>query len=208
MKLKTLVTSSLLAVAATVATPAMAATNFFTSFDSIAVAPGGFIVVPSAEGWMATGGAGIEIQNNAAGLPFSSPNLVELDSHNNSQMSRMLEAGIYTLTWYYSPRPNQPAATNPIEVSLDSLGTLFTNTGAGVGNTAWMQYSASFTLLESTMLRFTATGTNDSLGGYLDDIRLVGSAVPEPSTWAMMLFGFGLVGFVARKRKNTRLSFA
>ncbi|WP_428332922.1 PEPxxWA-CTERM sorting domain-containing protein [Novosphingobium sp.] len=30
------------------------------------------------------------------------------------------------------------------------------------------------------------------------------SAVPEPSTWAMMLVGFGLVGFGMRKRSNVR----
>lgn len=208
MKLKTLMLSSLAAAAASVATPAMAVTNFFTSFDSIPVASGGYVILPSAEGWLATGGDGIEIQNNAAGLPFSSPNLVELDSNNNSQMSRMLDAGNYTLTWYYSPRPNQPASTNPIVVSLDSLGMLFTNSGTGVANTSWMQYSSTFTLTSATMLRFTATGTNDSLGGYLDDIRLVGTAVPEPSTWAMLIFGFGLVGFVSRRRRSERLSFA
>lgn len=208
MKLKTLMLSSLAAVAAMTATPAMAVTNFFTSFDSIAVAPGNYVILPSAEGWLATAGDGIEIQNNAAGLPFSSPNLVELDSNNNSQMSRLLDAGVYTLSWYYSPRPGQPAETNPIVVSLDSLGTLFTNMGAGVGNTSWMQYSSTFTLTSSTMLRFTAVGTNDSLGGYLDDIRLVGTAVPEPSTWAMLIFGFGLVGFVARRRRNEGLAFA
>jgi hypothetical protein len=28
-------------------------------------------------------------------------------------------------------------------------------------------------------------------------------AVPEPSTWAMMLFGFGAVGFAMRRRKDT-----
>ena len=27
------------------------------------------------------------------------------------------------------------------------------------------------------------------------------SAVPEPATWAMMLFGFGLVGFLMRRRR-------
>ncbi len=30
------------------------------------------------------------------------------------------------------------------------------------------------------------------------------SAVPEPATWAMMLVGFGMVGFAMRKRSNVR----
>jgi hypothetical protein len=29
------------------------------------------------------------------------------------------------------------------------------------------------------------------------------SAVPEPATWLMMIFGFGLTGFALRRRRNT-----
>ena len=32
-------------------------------------------------------------------------------------------------------------------------------------------------------------------------------AVPEPSTWAMMLIGFGSVGFVMRRRRQTKMTF-
>lgn len=32
--------------------------------------------------------------------------------------------------------------------------------------------------------------------------NIAGSAVPEPATWAMMLFGFGAVGFGMRRRRN------
>jgi hypothetical protein len=45
-------------------------------------------------------------------------------------------------------------------------------------------------------------------GGELDDIRQVrlegvASAVPEPSTWAMMILGFFGVGYMAYRRKNS-----
>ena len=33
------------------------------------------------------------------------------------------------------------------------------------------------------------------------------AAVPEPSTWAMMLLGFGAIGWVLRRRKRTGLAF-
>ena len=36
----------------------------------------------------------------------------------------------------------------------------------------------------------------------------VNSAVPEPSTWAMLLFGFGIVGFALRRRISRTAAFA
>ena len=37
--------------------------------------------------------------------------------------------------------------------------------------------------------------------GFSDSI-LVGGAIPEPATWAMMLLGFGAVGFAMRRRRR------
>jgi len=34
------------------------------------------------------------------------------------------------------------------------------------------------------------------------------AAVPEPTAWAMMIGGFGLVGFSLRRRTNTKVAFA
>lgn len=42
---------------------------------------------------------------------------------------------------------------------------------------------------------------NGSYGGNLTFIPTT-SAVPEPATWAMMLFGFGAIGFGMRRRKG------
>jgi hypothetical protein len=49
-------------------------------------------------------------------------------------------------------------------------------------------------------------------GGILylnvDGINLA-NAVPEPSTWAMMLLGFAVLGFLAhRRRRQTKLAWA
>jgi PEP-CTERM motif len=38
--------------------------------------------------------------------------------------------------------------------------------------------------------------------------RVATAAVPEPSTWAMMIFGFGVLGGVMRQRKRLNVSFA
>jgi hypothetical protein len=36
----------------------------------------------------------------------------------------------------------------------------------------------------------------------------VAGAVPEPSTWAMMILGFAGLGFMAYRRKQTGLAFS
>ena len=57
----------------------------------------------------------------------------------------------------------------------------------------------------------------DGLGGQggfeLDNVVLNSAvaAVPEPATWAMMLVGFGGIGFAMRRRKNgvtTRVAYS
>ena len=185
--------------------PAQAVTEFQTNFDSIAVPAGSFIIVPTAEGWTATAGDGIEIQNNAAGSPFSETNLVELDSNNNSAMSRLIDAGDYNLTFYYSARPNVPAASNGIDVLIDGV-SIFNITGDGGAGTVWLPQFLNFSVGAQSTLTFAAIGTSDSLGGYLDNIAL--AEVPEPATWAMMLGGFGLLGAAARRRTRANVTYA
>ncbi len=50
-------------------------------------------------------------------------------------------------------------------------------------------------------LTFTELGKSDLKGNILDDVVLT-TAVPELSTWAMMLLGFGLVGLQVRRRSG------
>lgn len=190
---------------AAVSTPSLALTTFQTNFDSVAVASGGFVVLPSVEGWTATAGAGIELQNHAAGTPFSESNLVELDSHNNSAMSRTIDAGDYLLKFYYSARPGVPAASNGIDVLVNG-SSIFNITGNGGNATNWIQKTIKFNVGASSTLTFAAIGTSDSLGGYLDNVAL--GAVPETATWAMLIAGFGFMGAAARRRRSVRVTYA
>ena len=43
--------------------------------------------------------------------------------------------------------------------------------------------------------------TIDSLGGHLE----ITTAVPEPETYAMLLAGLGLLGFLAHRRKSSAI---
>ena len=48
----------------------------------------------------------------------------------------------------------------------------------------------------------------ESIGQNSFEIEDIAAAVPEPSTWLMMLMGFAAVGFSMRRKQNLRPSFA
>jgi hypothetical protein len=43
---------------------------------------------------------------------------------------------------------------------------------------------------------------NDNLGSWLVSLTHMSSALPEPSSWIMMLLGFGAIGAVMRRRSS------
>jgi hypothetical protein len=69
------------------------------------------------------------------------------------------------------------------------------------GFTGWFNESARFTATSSSqVLSFLSIGTPNGAPplALLDGVSL--SAVPEASTWAMLIVGFGIVGFAARRK--------
>jgi MYXO-CTERM domain-containing protein len=48
----------------------------------------------------------------------------------------------------------------------------------------------------------SARSSTEVLGAVLDTVEL--SAVPDATSWGLLLAGFGLVGIVARRRRDTR----
>ena len=71
------------------------------------------------------------------------------------------------------------------------------------GFSGWKTASMTFTAASTTeLLSFLAKGTPTGAPPFLllDGVSMV-AAVPEPATWAMLLGGVGLIGFMARRRK-------
>jgi choice-of-anchor C domain-containing protein len=70
------------------------------------------------------------------------------------------------------------------------------------GNMNWASYFLDFTATSTTtVLSFNSTsGQNCCFGPALDNVAV--TAVPEASTWAMMILGFAGVGFIAYRRKS------
>ena len=104
------------------------------------------------------------------------------------------------------PIPNIAAFVNGVQLFMsgelpydDAYRTYSGNFSAGSAT------SAIITLRDLTL----AHSYNDFA---IDNVSFTGSAaaVPEPATWAMMLVGFGMIGFAARKRLlvKTTVSYA
>jgi hypothetical protein len=110
---------------------------------------------------------------------------------------------------YYAAEISNACCSNAVFVP-----TIGTSTGAGQTLTgAWAQYSFTWNSGSNTTASLSLTDTNLS-GGYndfvLDDLsfQAVTSAVPEPSTWAMIIIGFLCLGFMANRRQNLSARFA
>jgi hypothetical protein len=177
------------------------------SFEADAQAAGTWNIYPNLTGWR--GGAnGIELRNNVAGSAYDGNNFIELDTTANSSATQKIATAlgtVYNLSFAYSPRVGVASSSNGIEVFWDGFSkgvfTGFTN-----ANTAWVLESLNVTGTGLDTLEFAAVGTSDSYGGSLDAVSLTApsltAAVPEPSTWAMMILGFAGIGFMAYRRKR------
>jgi hypothetical protein len=72
-------------------------------------------------------------------------------------------------------------------------------------NGALQPYTYTFTTTGGVLDFADLAGGNGNIGNILDNVTLTSgltSAVPEPSTWAMMILGFFGVGFLAYRRNN------
>jgi hypothetical protein len=97
--------------------------------------------------------------------------------------------------------------------SFDPLSSLLGNTTNPVGA---QQNSENLTFGFLSGLNFDPTALTtytfdltlrNAAGGVVSDVEIEVAAVPEPSTWAMMILGFCGVGFMAYRKKST-LRFA
>ena len=79
---------------------------------------------------------------------------------------------------------------------LSSLGPFTTASFAASASNLFAPAANPYSLTIGTTVSRTTAGTTTG------DLNLQVSAIPEPSTWALMLMGPALVGFVARRRSR------
>jgi hypothetical protein len=61
----------------------------------------------------------------------------------------------------------------------------------------------SVPLLNTLFYKITINGTSPAPGDSQYTGQLTATSVPEPATWAMMLAGFGLIGFAMRRKRQS-----
>lgn len=172
-------------------------------------------VFDALQGWTAgTGTAGIEIQTvdtvSAQPMLGGSNYYVELDSHGNNgttnssmhqDLGTLVDGQQYQLSFYYAARTND-AGTNGIRYDVTGGGSLLNGntTGSGIDANQWRLVTSVFTANGSVLkLGFYADGTDDSYGGFIDDISI--KAVPLPPAGILLFSALGGLGLVSRRRK-------
>jgi PEP-CTERM motif len=71
----------------------------------------------------------------------------------------------------------------------------------GAGGSRWVEFAVTGGTFQSVLF------TSNSPAFEIDNVAYVTAAVPEPSTWAMMILGFFGLGFMAYRRKGTAGAF-
>src|SRR6478735_320682 len=172
--------------------------------------------------WTAQNGGGFQIENNGAwpGTPTPDGSYYGFiqNSGSLSQTFTAVQDGTFVVDFLVAGRNNQTTTGNEwYDVLLNGV-TIFTDlTQTGQPFTARSTSPFSLTAGTSYTLAFQGFQPQTCLPiigcflpngpdntAYIDDVSLaaVDSAVPEPSTWAMMLLGFGSIGFALRRWKG------
>jgi MYXO-CTERM domain-containing protein len=89
-------------------------------------------------------------------------------------------------------------AGDPAQVVGAAVVPDWSNPGVGSIDNIALAWSAA----RHSPLAGSAHSSTEVLGAVLDTVEL--SAVPDATSWGLLLAGFGLVGIVARRRRDTR----
>ena len=129
---------------------------------------------------------------------------IQLSGYFTETVSGLVSGQSYTLSFEFAARPGVNYYADGLQISYGAT-TLFDQLPT---STAFAPVTLSFVAGSSDLFTFAGTDTSglhdtnvavDAIS--ISDAATV-AAVPEPSTWAMMILGFAGVGFMAYRRKS------
>jgi choice-of-anchor C domain-containing protein len=186
------------------------------SFE-LGVDPGGFTTLNaidsgSISGWAVTSGSIDYIGSYwQASQGSRSIDLNGITQGTIAQQTLATVAGQqYLISFDLAGNPDQGPTVKTIGVSIGSSGLqifTFDTTGKSHGNMGWITESFLYTASGTSTITFqsltvgpTGNETFAAYGPALDNVSV--TAIPEASTWAMMIVGFAGAGFLAYRRRN------
>jgi hypothetical protein len=185
-------------------------TDNFTTGETPMLNWTGDSVFSSLSGPSSPGSSSTDLVSNLTypGLAFSNTiNAVDLDGTTGNGnvpagillSKNSLAAGTYDVSFWLAGNLRTASENQSVEVVLNNI-VLETITP-----TSWNQpfklYSNNFSTLGG-QLSFVDTGPSNQQGDLLALVNV--TAVPESSTWAMMILGFLGVGFLAYRRNHNQ----
>jgi choice-of-anchor C domain-containing protein len=170
---------------------------------TVGVASGGYTKVDAGSsaitGWT-IGGVSVDLIKNSYGS-VSGTSVDMLGTPGPGSLSQLFSYNAnttYTLSFDVSRNPNGSYTA----LSVDVNGIHHEYVGTSLATTQ----SFSFTTGNSAgsqLLQFSSVNGDGYSGAVLDNVTLT-AAVPEPETYAMLLGGLGLMGFMARRRSGKK----
>jgi PEP-CTERM motif len=199
------------AAATLAASTAFAGVNLISDGDFSNPNQGGGYTIysPGINGWTSTIGDGVEIGYSPLyGLPTENAGGQNLELNANTYgtdsytVSGLKVGATYDLSWDYGGR----TSGGPSSATVSFGGVVLANDTDSIGTWTynWFQVVATSTT-EDLVLTAAATGA-PSYGNEFTNFSL--SAVPEPSTWAMMGLGFAGLAFAGYRARRTAISIA
>lgn len=113
--------------------------------------------------------------------------------------------GIYTIAGAFSRLDTSSGSGNGVLASIfrvsGGVSTLLFSTAIGSTNYMANTFNANTLLNNGDQILFAVNNAGEYTYDSTGLRATITAAVPEPSTWAMMLLGFGAIGFSMRRRK-------
>ena len=207
MKFNTLMLATTMSVAA-LATPAMSATNLITNGNFETGTLAGWTLATSGRGNWYVIGNGAGTTENGFGTPTlagggSFVAMTDQTGPGDHNLSQTLTLGTGTFVLSFEARGNDQSGSGGAPDQRYIVTVDGTTVAGPIITPGWNNYSINLNLTAG--LHSFAFQENDDRNFFtagLDNVSLTGG-VPESSTWALMIAGFGLVGIAARRRSGT-----
>ena len=156
---------------------------------------------PASSGWTVSDGTVDLIGAGGADLIPGNGQYVDLDgSTSNSGLfsNNVNLAGGTTYTLSFDLGGSHRGTAETVNVNFGSTAASYTLSSADPFSTLSLNFTPGSN--GSYGISYLNVG-GDNVGALLDNVSV--SAVPEPETYAMLLAGLGLMGFIARRRKTS-----